>query len=126
MRRSSYVAGGRTFGKGETNSVFHLVGKVPDAMLLQKISWMGFDNSGRNSFINEIGKSEGTEEVFFDVCRILYTSCSSGKQGTSETNGVFGGGINGMADLLTGVKCPLIAAKKLAISSVMLLSEFSS
>ena len=82
------------------------------------MSRTGLESSGKNSLTNGIGRSWGTDDVFLEDFSSSSTSCSYGKQATSEAKGALGGGINGRRDLSIGVKCPLMSEKKVAISSV--------
>ena len=58
-------------GIGVTYSVFHLEGYFPVLIALQKIIKAGLARKGRNSVRKVIGKSFGTEAVFFEAVRIL-------------------------------------------------------
>ena len=69
LRRSLYDAGGIILGCGETNSVFHLVGKIPEAILVQNILLIGSASLGRNSCTTLAGISRETNEVILECLR---------------------------------------------------------
>ena len=70
----------------------------------------GLARKGRNSVTIFVGKSSGTEDVFFEDLRIEKTSCSAGMQGTSDTKSALGGTRLRRVGL-TGVNSLLILAK---------------